>query len=194
MRKSVSLFSHRTHRALALAFLSGLIGPGVASADLVPPPIPECVGKPDGTFCKLADGTAGQCVTNPDTRRPGRSWQSCQKDEHECDRLALGAECHGYLGHPAHCREFSNPEKTKTWRTCQADDSNGAQAGANSSSATTSPPPSPAAQPAAPATPPAKKGMFGCAMAPHSRPDQAAFLFSAALLLFALSRRLRRAG
>lgn len=102
--------------------LTALLSLSPAVADLVPEPPAECVGKPDGTFCSLGDGTAGQCVTEKDARRPGRSYQGCKKDTHECDRLAVGAVCHGYLGKPAHCREFRSPERGETWRSCQADD------------------------------------------------------------------------
>ena len=37
------------------------------------------VGKPDGTFCSPADGTAGECVTQKDARRPGRSYRGLQE-------------------------------------------------------------------------------------------------------------------
>lgn len=106
------------------ALLAGALSGSVARADLVVPPPPDCVGKPDGSFCQLGDGTAGKCLTIQDPRRPGRSSITCQKDAAECDRLAIGAECHGYLGKPAHCKEFSDPEKQKTWRTCQLDEHN----------------------------------------------------------------------
>lgn len=158
-----SRFRLQSVRSLFLA--AGLLLSSSAAADLVPSPIPECVGKPDGTFCKLADGTAGQCTTNQDTRRPGRSWQSCNKDPKECDRLAIGAECHGYLGKPSHCREFSDPDKGTKWRTCQADDVNSAAAPAAAAPAAPAPAAPAAATPAAEA-PPAKKGMFSCSAAP----------------------------
>lgn len=161
-----SRFRLRSVRHLIL--VGGLLFAGNAAADLVPSPIPECVGKPDGTFCKLADGTAGQCETHQDTRRPGRSWQSCSKDAKECDRLAIGAECHGYLGKPAHCREFSDPDKGTKWRTCQADDVNGAGAPTAAPAATPAAPAAAAPAPAVatPAEAPAKKGMFSCSAVP----------------------------
>ena len=42
----------------------------LAHADLVPTPPPECENKPDGTFCSIANGTAGVCATETDARRP----------------------------------------------------------------------------------------------------------------------------
>ena len=134
----------RRHSAVHFAAVSSLLCfAGPAAADLVPSPIPECVGKPDGTFCKLNDGTAGQCTTHQDSRRPGKSWTSCAKDPHECDKLEIGASCHGYLGKPSHCREFSDAEKNKKWRTCQADEIAAeapAPAGTAPASAATPPP------------------------------------------------------
>ncbi len=145
--------------------LTALLSLSPAVADLVPEPPAECVGKPDGTFCSLGDGTAGQCVTEKDARRPGRSYQGCKKDTHECDRLAVGAVCHGYLGKPAHCREFRSPERGETWRSCQADDPPPASAEAPAATSPSAPPAAPTAT-ASPAAPePAKKGRFGCQVA-----------------------------
>lgn len=143
-----------------MGLLFSLLAVSPAMADMVPDPPPECVGKPDGTFCSLGDGTAGQCITQKDARRPGRSYRGCKKDEHECDRLAVGAVCHGYLGKPSHCREFENKERGERWRTCQADESPPAVK-------TVAPPsePAAAASSAAPAAPAAPKSRFGCQFA-----------------------------
>lgn len=145
--------------AVGLLFCMLAVSP--AAADMVPDPPAECVGKPDGTFCSLADGTAGECVTQKDARRPGRSYRVCKKDEHECDRLAVGAVCHGYLGKPSHCREFENKERGERWRTCQADESPATEKNA------AAPPsePAAAAPSAAPAEPAAPKSRFGCQFA-----------------------------
>lgn len=158
---------------IAAGLLTALVALSPAGADMVPEPPQECVGKPDGTFCSLGDGTAGQCVTVKDARRPGRSYQSCRKDAHECDRLAIGAVCHGYLGKPSHCREFRNPERGETWRTCQADETPAAAnptaptdpaatAGAPTAPPTSAPPTS---TPTTAIPAPEKKGLFGCQLA-----------------------------
>ena len=149
---------------VAESLLFSLLAVSPAVADMVPDPPAECVGKPDGTFCSLGDGTAGQCMTQKEVRRPGRSYRVCKKDEHECDRLAVGAVCHGYLGKPSHCREFENKERGERWRTCQADESPAAE------KPTATPPSEPAAAPpstapAAPAAPAAPKSRFGCQFA-----------------------------
>ena len=182
--------------ALAFSFLLTLAGAGSAVADLAPSPIPECVGKPDGTFCKLDDGTAGRCETHKDTRRPGRTWQSCSKDEKECEHLAVGAECHGYLGKPAHCREFNDPEKKKTWRTCSAD-TDSAPAAQDAPAAPTEPAaPAASTPPAAAPPPPAKTGMFSCATTSGGVPGAPVGLplLGLSLLILAARRRLLRAG
>jgi len=147
-------------RRLALALALGLSGfAPAARADIAPPPPPpECVGKPDGTLCVKANGTAGQCKTSRSERRPSQVWVSCDADGHECDRLEIGAVCHGYLGKPAHCKEFTNTEK-KTWRTCQVDGETAPAAGepaADSAPTPSGPAPAPAA----------KKGLLGCAAGP----------------------------
>lgn len=171
------LFSSRSPSrptALRLGILCTLLSlSAVASpsrADLVPEPPPECTGKPDGTFCSQGDGTAGLCATEQDARRPGRSYRVCRRDKNECDRLAIGAVCHGYLGKPSHCREFHNAERNERWRTCQADDiaapATAAPAGTPTAAPATA---SAAASDPAPATAvPAvskPKGMFGCSQA-----------------------------
>lgn len=151
--------------AWRLAIGLGVLGLSAAAhADMAPgPPPPECVGKPDGTLCVMSNGTAGKCKTGQWGRTPGRTWVSCESDKAECDNLQLGAACHGYLGKPAHCKEFTSPEK-KTWRTCQVD--------AADAPAADSPAPAPApvvaATPTAetPAAAPAKKGLLSCTAAP----------------------------
>lgn len=151
--------------AVGLVFCMLAVSP--AAADTVPAPPPECVGKPDGTFCSLGDGTAGECVTTQDARRPGRSYRGCKKDEHECDRLAVGAVCHGYLGKPSHCREFENKERGERWRTCQADESPAIEkpAAPPPSDPAAAPPSAAPTTPAAPAAPAAPKSRFGCQLA-----------------------------
>jgi hypothetical protein len=169
-----------------------------AVADSVPEPPAACVGKPDGTFCALPDGTAGLCATQKDARRPGRSYQTCTKDAHECDKLAIGAVCHGYLGKPSHCREFQNAERGERWRTCQADDPPPAAAPAAPGSVEPAAPASPPAPPAAaaPATPaPAGKGLFGCQLtlgSPGGAPPGGSVGVVAVLLAAALGRRRRQ--
>jgi hypothetical protein len=176
----------------------GLLGLGAARADMAPgPPPEECVGKPDGTFCLLPNGLAGMCKTGQWGRHAGRTWVHCAEDKAECDRLGVGAVCHGYLGQPAHCKEFTNAEKT-TWRICQVD---GVDAPVVRSVA---PAPDLAAAPA-PATtqasvaesqatpPPAKKGVMSCAAVPGAAGAggaSAAVLWAAALW-FGARRRYR---
>jgi hypothetical protein len=163
----------RVPLAAATAAVALFLMAATARADVVPDPIPECVGHADGTTCTLSDGTAGACKTHQDDRRPGRSWQSCEKDTHECDHLEAGAPCHGYLHRPAHCKEFKNPDKGQTWRACQVDElSSDAQGAASSGSA-----------------PPAQRKGLGCAAcsAAHGGPaDSAAAGLSLGLLLLAL--------
>ena len=166
--RTESAAAARTRRgsgvAAGLALGLGVLGLlGTASADMAPgPPPAECVGKPDGTLCVNHDGTAGKCKTGPWGRQAGRTWVFCEADKHECDHLELGAVCHGYLGKPAHCKEFTSPEK-KTWRTCTVD---GSDAPVVDSPATAPAPapttaPAPAATTETPAAPPpaAKKGL-----------------------------------
>ena len=154
-----------------------LVGPSLARADLIPSVPPECVGKPEGTPCTLGNGSAGQCAVRKDPRRPTVSYTVCDRDEHECDRLGIGAVCHGYLGKPAHCREFKNAEKT--WRTCQLDEHQAAADAAGKAPAAApeqaapaaTPAPAPAATPAttppaAPAAAPETRGRFGCSTLP----------------------------
>ena len=183
-RQSVRRVPRRSGSSVAvgLAVGLGLLGLVTAArADLAPgPPPPECVGKPDGTLCVLQNGTAGQCKTGPWGRQPGRTWVSCEPDKHECDRLELNAVCHGYLGQPAHCKEFTSAEKT-TWRTCQVD---GAAAPAADRSA--DPPATPGAPPAA-----TKKGLLSCAAVPGAAGagnTGALMLWAAALWLTARRR------
>jgi hypothetical protein len=211
-------------RVLAGALLGGAlwVAPSLARADLVPSVPPECVGKPEGTPCTLANGTAGQCAVRKDTRRPGRSYSVCDRDEHECDRLAVGAACRGYLGKPAHCREFKNAQG-KTWRTCQLDEH---QAAADSAGQPPAAPQAPAAQgpeaaapaptppatspatppatsptttPSAPAAPPAPaaapepRGRFGCSALPGpSASPTGAFALALGALGLLLAGRARR--
>lgn len=153
----------RCHAAFPIlaAVWVGCVALSPAVADSVPEPPAACVGKPDGTFCALPDGTAGLCATQKDARRPGRSYQTCMKDAHECDKLAIGAVCHGYLGKPSHCREFQNAERGERWRTCQADD----PPPAAPSSVEPAAPDSPAAAAAPSPSAPARKGLFGCQLA-----------------------------
>jgi hypothetical protein len=126
------------HRFAAITALSvALLVPVVSHADLVVPPPPECVDRPDGTQCILDNGTAGVCTHRQDSRRPGRSYVVCEADAHECDRLAVGAECHGYLRRPSHCREFTN-DRNEHWRACMNDDT-----------ASSAPPPASASTPPA---------------------------------------------
>jgi len=174
----------------------------LAHADLVPTPPPECENKPDGTFCSIANGTAGVCATETDARRPGRSYRVCKRDASECDRLEVGAVCHGYLGKPAHCREFNNPDTKQHWRTCQVDDAAAPAAPSPSAPAApsatapapsaTAPAPSTAAQPAAPSPAPAAsqpKGLFGCSQTQGSAAGIPGLL---AIGLAAAALRLRR--
>lgn len=193
------------HRSLCGALaVSALLAAGAARADLAPSVPPECVGKPAGTPCTLDNGTAGVCQTQTDSRRPGRSYTICTRDEHECDRLTVGAACKGYLGKPAHCKEFSNAEG-KRWRTCQADE-NEAAAPSPLAAAAAPPSPAPAAAAAAPpgstpaAAPPApaasSRGAFGCVVVPGAVPAQLTGpggLVAALLGALGLSRARRRA-
>lgn len=138
---------------LSLLFLLGaLLAPAVAHADLVSPPPPDCVDRPAGTQCILANGTAGICRHTADSRRPGREFITCEADGHECDRLAVGAECHGYLSRPSHCREFTNPERHDHWRACMNDD-----VGAPATAPAIAAPPEPVAPTPAPAAIPAPR-------------------------------------
>jgi MYXO-CTERM domain-containing protein len=157
-----------------LVLVGGLSG---ARADLVPMPPPECEGKPDGSFCGLGDGTAGACATVQDARRPGRSYRTCKKDPNECDRLEVGAVCHGYLGKPSHCREFENAETKKRWRTCQADEVTAPAAASPTPAAAAPPaaaPPPPTAAPAsaepAPVAAPKPRGLLGCSQTADASP------------------------
>lgn len=174
----------------------GAASVGGARGDVVIPPPPDCVGKPDGTFCRMADGTAGKCTSHADVRRPGRNNTTCVKDPHECDRLAVGAECHGYLGKPAHCREFSNPERNERWRTCQLDEHNaGPAAGpekpapASTGADTGARADAPAATPVPP--PPARR--WGCSVVVSQRGGDAA-LFALLMVVAALPALRRRAA
>jgi len=175
------------YRGLFLIVLGLAVGLPSASADLVPTPPPECENKPDGTFCSLGDGTAGACVTQQDTRRPGRSYRGCKKDLHECDRLEVGAVCHGYLGKPAHCREFSNAETKQRWRTCQVDDA--AAPPADSTASPAIPSAAPAATESTPAPAKKPKGLLGCSQTREASPTGLSLL-AIGIALFAL--RLRR--
>ncbi|MFO0573552.1 MAG: hypothetical protein U1A78_06120 [Polyangia bacterium] len=142
-----------------------LVGPSLSRADLIPSVPPECVGKPEGTPCTLGNGTAGQCAVRKDPRRPTVAYTICDRDEHECDRLAVGAVCRGYLGKPAHCREFKNAEKT--WRTCQLDEHQAAADAAGQAPAAPAPAATPAPAPAAtPAPATETRGRFGCSTLP----------------------------
>lgn len=85
---------------------------GTARADLMPPLNPECDGKPDGTPC---DMSRGLCQT---TEARGRRYTSCQHDNHQCDRLGLGAVC--ATSPISHCQEFHG-DRGDTWRACQDD-------------------------------------------------------------------------
>ena len=196
LRSSATRVSLRAGLVLTLICAGSAVP--LAHADLVPTPPPECENKPDGTFCSIANGTAGVCATETDARRPGRSYRVCKRDASECDRLEVGAVCHGYLGKPAHCREFNNPDTKQHWRTCQVDDA--AAPAAPSPSA----PAAPSTVPAAPSTVPAAsstasepaapaaskpKGLFGCSQIPGRAAGLPGLL---AISLAAAALRLRR--
>lgn len=189
--KARSLDGGRTRVVmLALSLSFALAGPRIAQADLIVPPPPDCVGQPPGARCVRFNGTAGRCVHTPDSRRPGRVNIVCEADSNECDSLAIGAECHGYLGRAAHCREFSDDASHRRWRACVADESQPdatPPAQPSQPAPTTQPAPS---QTAAPAQPPATRSS-GCSVSTGAqRASSSAWVF-AALALAALARRRR---
>ncbi len=177
--------------AFALAFSIAITLPGVARADLISPPPPECVDRPAGAQCILDNGTAGTCVHHTDPRRPGRTNISCEPDAHECDRLAVGAECHGYLHRPSHCREFTN-DRNEHWRACMNDET--AASASPNGAATPTAQPTPANQVVAPTTRPASAGRQ-CNTRPGSAPRERPALAGVALAVLAgfTVTRLRRA-
>lgn len=185
--------------AVGLALCLTALGLGAAHADMAPgPPPQECVGKPDGTLCILPNGLAGKCKTGQWGRHAGRTWVHCEEDKTECDRLGIGAVCHGYLGQPAHCKEFTNSEK-KTWRICQVDGVDApvvrsvAPAPDLAAAAAPAPPSAPPSAPAAePQTPAAKKGLLSCSAVTGAAGAGGAgttALWAAALGLFLRRRR-----
>ena len=123
----------------SLIALIGLLFAPIAHADLVSPVPPECEGHPEGTACIRGDGTAGLCHINRDSRRPGRTFVTCEADAHECDRLVDGAVCHGYLHRPSHCHSFTNPSTHEHWRACVADTDAGTPNHANATDTTLHP-------------------------------------------------------
>lgn len=89
---------------------------GSLRADIAPFPS-ECDDMADGERCVLFNGTAGLCKTHEGR---GRKWHTCEKDDKECDRLRVGAPCHGYLREPAHCQAFTLDNRN--WRACVVDE------------------------------------------------------------------------
>ncbi|MEI8257688.1 MAG: hypothetical protein WCJ30_18590 [Deltaproteobacteria bacterium] len=179
--------------ASVVLLLGVLCVPSMARADLVSPTPPDCVDRPDGTACIRGDGTAGVCLGSPDGRRPGRVNVTCAADAHECDRLPIGAECHGYLHRPSHCREFTNAARPDHWRACVADDT--APGDAASEPRGPSAPATPAATPT-PATRPDAAASHCAVSRTHSRrsPDGIALALGAVLLGSLLRRRRRTAN
>ena len=92
-----------------------LVLPSLARADIAPPPS-ECDTLADGTACSLPTGP-GRCKTE----HGKRTWHTCVVDTKQCERLAVGAVCDGYLHRPAHCRRFESADKKTRWVTCQED-------------------------------------------------------------------------
>lgn len=174
---------------LTLSVSFALVGPRFAQADIIVPPPPDCVGRPPGARCVRFNGTAGRCVHAPDSRRPGRVDIVCEADSNECDSLAIGAECHGYLGRAAHCREFSDEAAHRRWRACVVDDNQPDASRPAPPAPTTQPPPAqpaPTTQPA-PAQPPARSS--GCTVANTSPTTASGAWMLAALAMIAGLRR-----
>ena len=101
--------------------LAAMALPCIAHADLLPtnPGAPqECASHTPGERCHRFDDTAGVCVAHEAATREGHAPMfTCERDSHECDSLAIGAACQGYLGHPATCQQFTN-DRGETWRDC----------------------------------------------------------------------------
>lgn len=187
-------FEARGWRAAALAFAvaSSVSGRRAAMADMISPPPPDCVGQPAGARCVRFNGTAGRCVHVPDSRRPGRVDIYCEADTDECGPLAIGATCHGYLGRPAHCREFSDEQTHRRWRSCVVDES---QPDASAPTPTPpapapAPPPAPTARPAQPPAPPARSS--GCSVRASSNDASHGAWALGVAVVSMLARRRRR--
>ena len=189
-------FEARGWRVAALAFaLASLVsGRRAAMADMIAPPPPDCVGQPAGARCVRFNGTAGRCVHTPDPRRPGRVDIVCEADTDECGSLEIGAACHGYLGRAAHCREFSDEQTHRRWRSCVVDENQpDATAPTPTQPAPTpapAPPPAPTARPAQPPAPPARSS--GCSVTP-SAGDASLGAWALGVAVIALRARRRRA-
>jgi hypothetical protein len=137
--------------ALALVLAATTLAPAPARADLVgPPDTSGCATSDAGAACILANGAPGRCEHSIDPRRRRRETRCVAIPE--CDVVAVGAPCHGFLGRAAHCREIVDDRTHRPFRMCVLDESTYAALN-DSGTAAPAPTPTPAATPTPTPTP-----------------------------------------